>query len=80
MARQSVNGEADMTDKEHVETLRKAREQMVKTRREWVRTLAQSFDRHKTPDAIAGLIEAQQAIEAIDKAIKDETSPSAHIV
>jgi hypothetical protein len=65
---------------DHIEALRKAREQMVKTRREWARTLAQPFDRHKTPDAIAGLIEAEQVVEAIDKAIKDETSPSVHIV
>jgi hypothetical protein len=65
---------------DHVEALRKAREQMVKNRRDWARTLAQPFDRHKTPNAIAGLIEAQHVIEAIDKAIKDETSPSAHIV
>jgi hypothetical protein len=67
-----------MADKEHVDALRKAREQMVDTRRKWAKVLAEPFTREKTSRAIAGLIEAQQVIEIIDKAIKDEASPSTH--
>jgi hypothetical protein len=76
----SVDGEADMADKEHVDALRKAREQMVDSRRKWAKVLAEPFTREKTSRAIAGLIEAQQVIKILDEAIKDEASPSAHLI
>jgi hypothetical protein len=56
----------------HIDVLKKAREQMVKMRRDAADVLSQPFDRSKTPHALATFTEAQDAIEQIDKAIEDE--------
>jgi hypothetical protein len=56
----------------HIDVLKKAREQMVKIRRDAADVLSQPFDRSKTPNSLTTFLEAQDAIEQIDKAIEDE--------
>jgi hypothetical protein len=74
MAVATVDGEAAMADEDHVETLHKARAQMVAGRRRAAGILAEKYDVSSTPAEIKRFIDAQGAIEAIDKAIKDEES------
>jgi len=57
---------------EQTDILRAARDKMVDARRGWAKVLGEPFDRSKTPDARAGLVEMQEVIEAIDRAIEDE--------
>jgi len=56
----------------HVEVLRKAREAMVKERRDLADALSKPYDRTKTPDYRSAFVEVQNTIEQIDKAIADE--------
>jgi hypothetical protein len=56
----------------HIDVLKKAREQIVKIRRDAADVLSQPFDRSKTPNSLTIFLEAQNAIEQIDKAIEDE--------
>ena len=59
-----------MTD--HVETLQKAREQMLTARRELADGLSKPFDRNKTHGFREDFVEIQNVIDQIDKAIADE--------
>jgi hypothetical protein len=63
-----------MTD--HIGVLKKAREQMVKARRDAADILSQPFNRDKTPHAQTVFADAQDTIEQIDKAIDDERKQS----
>jgi hypothetical protein len=56
----------------HVEVLQKAREQMVKARRDLADGLSKPYDGRTTPGFRSGFIEIQTTIEQIDKAIADE--------
>ena len=57
---------------EYVGVLNKAREQMVKARRELAEVLAKPYDVRKTPQARTTFTEVQNTIDQIDKAIADE--------
>ena len=57
-----------------VEELTKARRALVDQRQSWAQVLARGYERGKTEDAIKGIIQVQNAIEAIDSAIDDERS------
>ncbi len=57
---------------EHARVLQKAREQMVKARRDLAELLAEPYDPRKKPKSRTTLIEVQSAIDQIDKAIADE--------
>jgi hypothetical protein len=57
---------------DHVKVLEKAREQMVKARRDLAEGLSKPYDGRTTPGFRSGFIEVQAAIEQIDKAIADE--------
>ena len=59
---------------QHVALLKKARARLVEDRRNFAKIIAAPFEREKTSDARARLIEMQMAIEAIDRAIEDEES------
>ena len=61
-----------MADKNPIDDLQKARETLVKMRRNIATALAAGYARGKTEDAIEQFSEIQAAINAIDKAIKDE--------
>jgi hypothetical protein len=54
---------------EHVQDLKKARSALVALRRTWAKAIAAPGAKEGTINCI---IEVQQAIEAIDRAIKDE--------
>lgn len=56
----------------HVEVLQKARDEMVKTRRDMADALSKPYDPGKTPRMRTTFIEIQSLIEQIDKAIADE--------
>jgi hypothetical protein len=58
---------------EHIEELRKARSALVNDRR----SRAKAIPGARTSAALMSFIEVQQAIEAIDHAIKDEKNPPA---
>jgi glutamine amidotransferase PdxT len=60
---------------EHIEELRKARSALVSERRSRAKALV--IPGARTSTALMSFIEVQQAIEAIDRAIKDEKSPPA---
>jgi hypothetical protein len=64
---------------EHVKVLQRAREQTVKARRDLAKVLAEPYDPRKTPESRTTLIEIQNVIDQIDKAIADERkiAPSA---
>ena len=64
---------------DHVEVLQKAREQMVKARRDLADGLSKPYDGRTTPGLRSSFIEVQSAIDRIDKAIADEqkTAPPA---
>ncbi|WGD55876.1 hypothetical protein QA641_19500 [Bradyrhizobium sp. CB1650] len=57
---------------EHLQDMREARRALVEMRRNWAKAIAGDYQRGKTEDAIKGIIEVQQAVEAIDRAIEDE--------
>ena len=57
---------------QQAEMLRKARAQLVDSRRRVEEALTKPFDRNMTPQMQSMMIEVQQAIDAIDKAIADE--------
>jgi hypothetical protein len=57
---------------EHVKVLQTGREQMVKARRDLAMVLAEPYDPRKTPQSRTTLIEVQNVIDQIDKAIADE--------
>lgn len=57
---------------DHVKTLEKAREEMVKARRGFAAELAKPFDRQTADRIRSGFLGAQAVIEQIDKAIDDE--------
>ena len=59
-----------MSDYEKV--LEKAREEMVKARRNIADGLAKLYDGRTTPDLRSNFIDVQTTIELIDKAIADE--------
>lgn len=56
-----------------VDVLNKAREQMVKARRELAEGLSETYDPRKTPLMRTSFIEVQNVIDQIDKAIADES-------
>jgi hypothetical protein len=55
-----------------IEVLQKAREQMVRARREVADVLAKPFDPQTTPGARTSFMQIQATIDHIDKAIIDE--------
>jgi hypothetical protein len=55
-----------------IDVLQKAREELVKARRQIAEVLAQPYGRTRTPEARANFIEVQMVIDSIDKAIADE--------
>jgi hypothetical protein len=55
-----------------IETLRAARTNLVKMRLQWAEVLAAPFERGRTEQAIARVVELQQAIVAIEAAIAHE--------
>jgi hypothetical protein len=55
-----------------IEVLQKAREQMVKARRDVAEVLARPYDPRTTPDARTSFMQIQATIDHIDKAIVDE--------
>lgn len=57
---------------DHVKVLQKAREQMVKARRDLADGLSRPDDPGKTPNMRTTFIEVQTVIDEIDKAIADE--------
>jgi hypothetical protein len=57
---------------EYIETLKKAREQLVIDRRACVQTLAEAFKRPTSMEALATFKSLQETIIAIDRAITDE--------
>jgi crotonobetainyl-CoA:carnitine CoA-transferase CaiB-like acyl-CoA transferase len=57
---------------QHAALLKKARERLVENRRNFAKIIAAPFEREKTNDARERFIEMQMAIEAVDRAIKDE--------
>jgi hypothetical protein len=62
----------ETTMTEHVKALQAAREQMVQARRDLAMVLAEPYDPRKTPQSRTTLIEVQNVIDQIDKAIADE--------
>jgi 3-mercaptopyruvate sulfurtransferase SseA len=60
---------------EYVDVLNRAREQMVKARRELTAVLAKPYDKRTTPQARITFTEVQNTIDQIDKAIADERKP-----
>lgn len=56
----------------HIHTLQKAREQMVKARREIAEELAKPYNPNNTPRSRSLFNEIQGTIEQIDKAIEEE--------
>lgn len=54
-----------------LEDLKKARSALVNERCNYAKTLADGYQSGKTQEATRGIIEAQQAIEAIDRAIEE---------
>jgi hypothetical protein len=61
---------------EHADTLRAARAQMVDSRRGLAEALEKPYERGKTEEHRAKFFEIQAVIEAIDRAISDETKDS----
>jgi len=57
---------------EHVQDLRSARAALVKARRNWAKALAGPYSRDKSDQAITDIVDVQNAIDAIDRAILDE--------
>jgi hypothetical protein len=55
-----------------IEVLQKAREQMIKARRDVAEVLARPYDPRTTPDARTSFMQIQATIDHIDKAIVDE--------
>lgn len=55
-----------------IEVLQKAREQMVKARRDVAEVLARPYDPRTTPDARTNFMQIQATIDHIDRAIVDE--------
>jgi hypothetical protein len=56
-----------------IEVLQKAREELVKGRRQTAEVLAQPYGRTTTPEARTNFIEIQAVIDSIDRAIADES-------
>jgi hypothetical protein len=56
----------------HIEELKRARERLVEQRRGFAKQIAGPFERGKTDDARAKIIESQAIIDALDRAIEDE--------
>jgi hypothetical protein len=54
------------------ELLKKTRERLVEDRRDLAKIMAAPFEREKTHDARMRFVNMQVAIEAVDRAIKDE--------
>jgi hypothetical protein len=55
-----------------IEVLQKAREQMVKARRDVAEVLARPYDHRTTPEARTNFMQIQATIDHIDKAVIDE--------
>jgi hypothetical protein len=55
-----------------IDVLQKAREELVKARRQIAEVLAQPYGRTRTPEARVNFVEVQNVIESIDRAIADE--------
>ena len=60
-----------------VQQLEKARSALVAMRRQWVTTLADTYQRGKTEEATEKLVQIQKAIEAVDNALVDEQNSAA---
>ena len=56
----------------HIDDLKKARIRLVGDRRAFATALSGPYERGKSEEARAKIIEKQAAIEAIDRAIADE--------
>lgn len=56
--------------------LKGARNTLLKTRRNYASALCAGYVRGKAEDAVIKIVEVQNAIEAIDRAIKDEEAAS----
>ena len=61
---------------ERQDTLKKARERMIEDRDAHAKVLAAPFDRDKAERARAKFVEIQGVIDAIDRAMSGEQSPS----
>ncbi len=59
-----------------IDVLQKAREELVKARRQTAEVLAQPYGRTKTPEARTNFMEIQAVIDSIDRAIADESHRS----
>jgi hypothetical protein len=57
---------------EHIDDLKKARETLVDLRRQWAKALVGGYKRGDTETAIKGIVEVQQAIDAVDRALEEE--------
>lgn len=55
-----------------IDVLQKAREQMVKARRDVAEVLARPYDPRTTPEARVSFMQIQATIDHIDKAVVDE--------
>ena len=58
---------------QHIDDLKKARAQLIEQRRAFAKVLAGPYDRGKTEQARERFLEIQAAIEAMDRAMDDET-------
>ena len=61
-----------MADNNPIDDLRKARETLVKLRRDHATALAAGYTRGTTEDLIEQFTKIKAAIKAVDRAIKDE--------
>lgn len=57
---------------EHVDELKRARGQLVKSRRDLASALAKPYDRGNTERLRQHMVDVQAAIQAIDEALIDE--------
>ena len=61
-----------MKNEQPVLDLKGARSTLVTMRRNWATALSQDYVKGKSEDGVTKFLEIQAAIEAIDRAIKDE--------
>jgi hypothetical protein len=59
-----------MADDDH-EDLTNARKVLIEMRQSWAKAIAAGYERGETESAIKGIIDVQQAIDVIDRAIDE---------
>jgi hypothetical protein len=67
-----VKTQAIMSMSQAADDLRKARKTLVDMRHQWAKALATGHQRGDTATAIKAIIEVQQAIDAMDRALIEE--------